>query len=226
MKELSLIIPTYNRKERLIKNITQIQNTYPEAEIIVVDDGSSDGTDKEINHVFGNAVVYLKNEKNQGKGFSLRKGFKEANGRCLIFTDDDLPYGVESIGLCLEELKKGKPVVIGERASFNDNFIKRIGRLFFSLFIEPLLGIKIRDTQAGIKGFENTYGKKLFALSFINRFAIDLEIIYLCNHFRIPLQTVPVSIVNKASTHFSIIHFAEIAFDVLKIRFHKYPYEN
>ena len=226
MPEFSLIIPTYNRKEVLIKTLSQIKNTYPEAEIIIVDDASSDGTDKAISRLFGNSVIYLRNEKTQGKGFSLRKGFKEAKGQYLIFTDDDLPYGLKSIELILSELKKGEPVVIGERTYFNDNFVKKIGRLVFSAFIKPLLGIKIRDTQAGIKGFENTQGKKLFALSFINRFAIDLEIIFLCQHLHFPIKTAKVSVINEIPSNFSWKNFIEIAFDVLKIRLHKYPHEN
>jgi len=89
-----------------------------------------------------------------------------------------------------------------------------------------LLGIKIRDTQAGIKGFENTQGKKLFALSFINRFAIDLEIIFLCQYLHFPIKTAKVSVINEIPSNFSWKNFIEIAFDVLKIRLHKYPHEN
>lgn len=225
MKELSLIIPTYNRKDILVKNIFTIKTTYPEAEIIIVDDNSTDGTEKTIKDTFGDSVIYLKNDKNQGKGFSLRRGFKEAQGQYLIFTDDDLPYGVTALALILNELKKGKPVVIAERSNFYDGLIKKIGRFIFNLFIKPLLGIKIKDTQAGLKGFQKEIGKKLFALSFINRFAIDLEIIYLCSWLKIPLDTVPVEVINKAPSNFSWKNFYEIARDVLKIKLHKYFYD-
>jgi len=222
MKELSLIIPTYNRKEELIKNIFQVQNTYPGAEIIIVDDGSSDGTDREINHVFGNAVIYLRNDKNQGKGASLRQGFKIATGKFLIFTDDDLPYGLEGIELVLSELKKGKPVVIGERDFFYDNFLKKLGRLSFNLFFKPFLGIKTKDTQAGIKGFSQEVAKKLINYSFIDHFAIDLEILALCQKLEYSMTGVPVKQKDSLPTSLSLLNLLYIFIDTFRIKFHHY----
>ncbi len=222
MKEFSLIIPTYNRKERLIKNIAQVKNTYPEAEIIIVDDGSLDGTDKEINHVFGNSVIYLRNAKNQGKGASLRKGFKIATGKFLIFTDDDLPYGINGIQNILRELKQGKPVVISRRDKFNDNFIKAIERLAFNMCIKPVLGINISDTQAGLKGFSREVAHKIFANSFINRFAVDIEILILCQRFNYPITIVPVHHQYFQPTSLSSTNILNIFLDVIRIKFHRY----
>jgi len=223
MKELSLIIPTYNRRERLIKNIAQIQNTYPEAEIIIVDDGSSDGTDKEVNHVFGKAVIYLKNEKNQGKGLSLRKGFKEATGQYLIFTDDDLPYGVESIKDALRELKKGAEVVIGERHDFyNDKLFKKFLRPFLYVFLEILFGLHYFDTQAGLKGFKREAGKTIFSLAFTNQFVIDVEILYLSQKLGYSVKTILIKQQNFSPSAFNLKEIMMVFFDLFKIRFHHY----
>jgi len=241
MKELSLIIPTYNRKERLIKNISQIKNTYPEAEIIIVDDGSSDGTDKEINHVFGNAVIssearkkvlpsearqvliYLRNEKNQGKGFSLRKGFKEANGQYLIFTDDDLPYGIESIKDALQELKTGAGVVIGERHDFyNDKLFKFFLRPFLYVFLEILFGLHYFDTQAGLKGFKREAAKTIFSLTFTNQFAIDVEILYLSQKLGYSIKPILIKQQNFSPSAFNLKGIMMMFFDLFKIRLHHY----
>ena len=220
-RELSIIIPSYQKKEWLQKTIKILLEHFSEAEIIIINDGSQDKT-KEIKDIFGDQIVYLENEKNQGKGFSLRKGFREANGQYLIFTDDDLPYGIESIDLVLKELKNNKPVVIGERQFFYDSFVKMIGRIFFNLFFKSILGLKIKDTQAGIKGFENTCGKKLFALSFINHFAIDLEILALCQKLEYSVTGVPVKQKDSLPTSLSLLNLLYIFIDTFRIKFHHY----
>jgi dolichyl-phosphate beta-glucosyltransferase len=222
MPETSIIIPTFNRREQLINNVLKIKTAFPEAEIIIINDGSSDQTDEAVRHHFGQSLIYLKNEKNQGKGFSLRKGFQRASGQYLIFTDDDLPYGLQGIEAVLKELKANKPVVIGERQLFFDNFIKKLGRVFFNRIFKSLLDIKLKDTQAGLKGFSQEAGKKLFQYSFINRFAIDVEIIALCQKFKYPISIVPVHQIDDKPTSLSLLNLFYIFIDTLRIKFHHY----
>ncbi|NMB92038.1 MAG: glycosyltransferase [Parcubacteria group bacterium] len=222
MPKFSLIIPTYNRPKILIDNLKKLRFDFPEAEIIVVDDGSQTEILPEIKKEFGGAIIYIKNEKNLGKGASLRKGFLMAQGDYLIFTDDDLPYGTPIIKLILEQLNEGHSIVIGQRDFFSDSFFKKLGRLTFNAIFKPLLGIKIKDTQAGIKGFKVDVGKKLFQLSFTNRFAIDLEILYLAQKFNIPISTIFVQTPQQQLTTFSWLDTLNIALDVFKIIFHHY----
>ena len=224
--KFSLIIPTYNRNDVLIQNLREIRSRYPEAEIIVIDDGSKTDVSLAIKKEFSESIIFLKNEENLGKGASLRKGFLKAQGDYLIFTDDDLPYGTDNIELVLKKLQKSNKIVIAQRTSFcDDSFFKKIGRFCFKIFFQPLLGIKINDTQAGLKGFQKDIGKLLFDLSFTNRFAIDLEILYLASRLNISIGTIPVTVAHKQSSTFKFINIFNIAFTVLKIKFHRYPYE-
>jgi len=89
MPELSLIIPTYNRSEILIQNVLALRQKYPEAEIIIIDDGSTDQTKGKVPAVLGKQVIFQSNISNKGKGFSLRRGALLAHGQYVIFTDDD-----------------------------------------------------------------------------------------------------------------------------------------
>ncbi|MGC8651475.1 MAG: glycosyltransferase family 2 protein [Minisyncoccia bacterium] len=222
MAELSFIIPTYNRKNIIADTVFKIKNTYPEVEIVVVDDGSIDNTEEEFKKRKDLKIVYLKNQINQGKGVSLRKGFEAASGKYLIFTDDDLPYGIEGVDLIIKALKDGHSIVMAERDRFYDNLIKKIGRKVFNIIFKTFLGVKIKDTQAGLKGFSQETGKKLFALSFSNRFAIDLEIVFLCQKLHYPIQFVSVhqKDTNPSSLSFSNLFY--IFLDTLKIKFHHY----
>ncbi|MGC8944420.1 MAG: glycosyltransferase family 2 protein [Minisyncoccia bacterium] len=222
MLELSFIIPTYNRHQIVLKTIETIRKQYPEAEIIVVDDGSRDNTENEIKKRKDLKIVYLKNQINQGKGVSLRKGFEVASGRFIIFTDDDLPYGIEGIDLIIKALKDGHSIVMAERDRFYDNLIKKIGRKIFNSVFKTFLGIKIKDTQAGLKGFSQETGKKIFALSFTNRFAIDLEIVFLCQKLHYPIRFVSVRQQDTSPSSLSLSNLFYIFLDTLKIKFHHY----
>lgn len=222
MAEFSFIIPTYNRHHILNQTIVAIKNNYPDSEIIIVDDGSTDNTEEVVRRITWNNILYFKNNVNQGKGESLRKGFKVASGKYLIFTDDDLPYGIEGINLVVRALKEHHPVVIGERSVFYDNLVKKIGRLVFNHFFKVLLGIKIKDTQAGLKGFSKEIGKYLFSLSFTKRFAIDLEIIFLCQKLQYPIHFVPIKQTDTSPSKLSLFNMLAIALDIIKIKFHHY----
>lgn len=221
-KELSIIIPSYQKKEWLQKTIDILLKYFPEAEIIIINDGSQDQT-KEIKNIFGSRIVYLENEKNQGKGFSLRKGFKEANGQYFIFTDDDLPYGIESIKDTLQELKRGADVVIGERQDFyNNKLLKKLLRPFLYLFLRILFNLHYFDTQAGLKGFKKEAGKTIFSLTFINQFAIDIEILYLSQKLKYSVKTLLIKQQNFGPSRFNLKGIIKMFFDLFRIRIHYY----
>lgn len=223
--ELSIIIPSYQKGKCIINTIKSLIEHFPQAEIIVINDGSKDDTRK-IKDIFNQKIVYLENEINQGKGYSIRRGFKKAKGKYLIFTDADLPFGVHYIDKVLEKLKEKKSIVIGYREKFyNDRFYKNLLRPFFYLILKILFGFDYQDTQCGLKGFTREKGKKLFSLGVINGFAMDIEILFLAKKLGYSVDRVIVK--QKAlSCHSSTFNFSNILrmfFDLLIIRFH--PYE-
>ena len=87
---ISVIIPTYNRRGMLLELLDTIRaQDYPSVEILVVDDGSSDGTSAAMEKL---PVRYFRNERNSGPGFSRKRGFQEARGEYVVFADDDDYY--------------------------------------------------------------------------------------------------------------------------------------
>jgi len=226
MKKVSLIIPTYSKFLWLKNTVLKLKENFPQAEIIVVDDGSKDETYR-IQEIFGSQIIYLKNEINQGKGESLRKGFKAAKGDFLIFTDDDLPYGVEGIIKILDELEKGEDLAVGIRVEFySDTFYKKIMRPFLYWIIFILFGLKYPDTQCGLKGFQKEVGKKLFNLSFSKGFAIDVEILYLAKKLGFKVKTIKIKQEDIAKSTFKMKGIIKMFFEILKIKFHHYEINN
>ena len=223
-KELSIIIPAYQKGEWIINTIESLLKYFPHAEIIIINDGSKDDTNK-VKQIFGEKIIYLENEINRGKGYSLREGFNKAQGEYLIFTDADLPFSVEYIDKVFQELKKQNSIAIANRAEFyNDRFYKKLIRPFLYLMLRILFGFKYHDTQCGLKGFTKEKGKKLFSLSITNGFAIDIEILYLAGKlgYLVDKSVVRQDISAFKSSTFNFSNMLRVVFDLLIIRFHHY----
>jgi len=219
-KELSIIIPSYQKGEWVVKTIEKIKNKFPVAEIIIVNDASTDDT-KKIKDIFKNEIVYLENETNRGKGYSLKKGILEARGKYLIFTDADLPYGTEGIKKIYEELKKGQLVAIGERQKFySDSFYKKAMRPFLYLILKALFGFDYKDTQAGVKGFERKVGQEIMRKTISEGFAIDVEILYLVKILNYRVSAVPVEQENFSPSTFNLKNILCFFKDLFKIKKH------
>lgn len=94
IKKISIIIPTYNRKNQLKECIDSIlEQTYTNFEILIIDDCSTDGTQEFIKENYSdNRIIYIKNEKNSGAGYSRSNGYKKSTGDYIIFCDDDDYY--------------------------------------------------------------------------------------------------------------------------------------
>lgn len=201
---ISIIIPCFNSTEALAKNIPYLIDnltlTNRKFEIIIVNDGKEDEIAlKEIASKY--QLIYLNHQRNLGKGQALRTGFKEAKGGIQVFTDPDIPYTFEAFELIILHLLSGRvDMVIGNRLA-NDSIyyhkiglVRRVGSRFVSFFLGTLVTGGYYDTQCGIKGFSRQAAEKIFNWSSINRFAIDIEVIYLALKFRFIIKKIPVEL--------------------------------
>jgi dolichyl-phosphate beta-glucosyltransferase len=223
-KKLSIIIPAYQKGEWITNTIKSLIKYFPQAEIVVINDGSTDDTEK-IKDIFKEQIVYLENKKNQGKGYSLRKGFARAQGQYLIFTDADLPFNVKDIERVFQMLKQSKSVVIARRKEFhNDKFYKRLLRPLLYLALIIFFGFKYSDTQCGLKGFTKNQGKKIISSTITNGFAIDIEILYLAKKLSCPVAEILVEQeeFSLSPSTFNLINMLRVLFDLFIIRFNKY----
>jgi len=119
---LSIIIPAYNSGQFIEKNIETLLNNFSGSEIIIVNDGSTDDTLNKISN-YQEKIVIINHSKNYGKGKALRSGFKIASKDIIIFTDADLPYGIENIKIMYDMLARNEgDVIIGYRTDFKENF--------------------------------------------------------------------------------------------------------
>lgn len=177
--KLSIIIPAYQEEKTIAKvldSILKVKLSGIRKEIIVVDDGSSDGTYDEAKKFGGIKIFRL--EKNQGKGAAVRKGLGVATGDIILIQDADLEYSPNEYSSLLKPILSGETdVVYGSRVmgQHHDMYIvHKFGNWFITNVINFLFRVKLTDMETGYKVFRRKVikGMKLKA----NRFEIEPEI--------------------------------------------------
>jgi glycosyltransferase involved in cell wall biosynthesis len=209
--DLSIVVGCYNAgnklEGRLLELSTYLKTLGCTHELIVVEDGSTDDSYaclKSLATIVPELVV-LRNERNRGKGFSICRGVDYASGRAILFTDVDLAYSFENIATALECLRLGHPIVVGNRRlpesiyTVNNTLVKYIYRrhllgMAFNLLVRLLFGLDIRDTQSGLKGFDNAVAKRVFPGIRNSGFLFDIEIFIIAKELGLPVQEIAVHV--------------------------------
>lgn len=175
---ISVVIPAWNEEaciasslRRLSAFLRQISDRY---ELVVVDDGSRDQTATIAQGVEG--VRLLRNDKNRGKGYALRRGVLAAKGDYIFVTDADLPYGVTVFRAGLQQLQQGRDVVVGRRINRRKGIRGVCSRVFSYLL--TTLHLSDLDCQCGYKGFSGS-AAEMFGKTTLNGFALDVELLFL-----------------------------------------------
>jgi glycosyltransferase involved in cell wall biosynthesis len=229
-KQLSLIIPVYNYREQITANletlVIYLRERVINFEIIVVDDGSSDGTSTKIaNANFGPEVKLIALPKNGGKGAAVKAGVEAAAKEKIIFMDADLPYRLEAILKICDALDGGADMAVGDRTlpgsrvGLKKNIIRTITSKLFVFFVRLLVLKDAHDTQCGIKGFRGDVAHKIFELLTITGFGFDVELMAIAEANNLRVARVPVEFTGRDGT---TVKFARDSLrmirDLIKIR--------
>lgn len=205
MPHLSIVIPAFNEAERLPTTLDAIRSYLADvpytAELIVVDDGSTDET-VDCARRYDSAEVplrVLESTHNQGKGAAVQRGMLAADGEYVLFMDADSSTRIEELDKLLPLAKEGYPIVIGsrylERGSIKIKqpwyriVISRFGNLLIRLVLLP--GIK--DTQCGFKLFHRHAARQIAPLITMRRFSFDMEILTVAKNMGERIKEVPVN---------------------------------
>ncbi len=157
----SLVIPAYNEEEGLPLVVREYLDVVDE--VIMVDDGSSDGTFQAAQRLVGEKVKLLRHEVNQGKVAALRTGVLQASGDVIIFTDADNTYPARYVPQLVQEIEKGADLVLGARIQARENIpaFNRLGNNIFSFLATYISCIRIKDSQTGMRAFRREMFDKL-----------------------------------------------------------------
>ena len=205
-RSLSIIIPAYNERTRLPATIRRVEdylheNAWTFHEVIVVDDGSTDGT-SECADEFAKAnphVRVLRNPGNRGKGYSVRHGMLDAKGEWRLFTDADLSTPIEELEKLWSAVAQGKDeIAIGSRALdrsligvHQPGMRETFGRIFNGV-MRAATGLPIADTQCGFKLFRADVAEEVFSRQTQERFGFDAEVLYIAFKRGYSIAEIPV----------------------------------
>jgi dolichyl-phosphate beta-glucosyltransferase len=231
--QYSIIIPAYNEGERIASSLERVLRYAGEqrwnAEVIVVDDGSSDTTTGIVREQMQKnpAVQLLQNPGNRGKGYSVRNGMLNAKGEVLLFSDADLSSPIEEADKLFGAIAKGAGVAIGSRWLKTELQTRRqpmhrqlFGRIF-NLLLRLVLGLNYKDTQCGFKAFSRKSADVLFHLQQIERWGFDPELLFLARRFGFKVAEVPVSWAHREGTRLSPLRDGMRMFgEMLRIRWY------
>ncbi len=228
---LSVVVPAFNEERRLPGTLPRIVAYFEkaglDAEVLVVDDGSSDSTARIASEFLrGHRGRLLRNPENRGKGFSVRRGVLESAGRWVLLTDADLSAPVEEHAKLADAVRgHDLDVAIGSRAldesrvEVRQNFVRQFMGKSFNRIIRVMTGLRFRDTQCGFKLLDRERTKPLFDRMVVDRFAFDVEFLFLCDRFGLKVREVPVVWRNSPVSRVSLVGDpVNMFFDVARVR--------
>jgi len=237
--ELSIIIPSYNEELRLPATLERIaaylSASKHTAEVLVVDDGSKDRT-AQVAESFRDKIPTLRvvsNGVNRGKGFSVRHGMQEAQGRIALFSDADLSAPIEEADKLIGALEH-YDVAIGSRAvdrsliEIHQSPFREFAGIIFNWVVRLCLRLPFVDTQCGFKAFRRERCSIIFAQQTIERFGFDPELLYLARHHGLHAVEIPVRWGHSPATKVSMMRDSiQMFLDVFIIRWNsllgRYP---
>ena len=204
---LSVIIPAYNEAARLGKTVRAVveylRQNAPAAEVIVVDDGSSDETAEIARQSFSGAgdlrTSVISYKSNLGKGRAVRLGLLAARGDVTLFSDADLSTPITEAPKLVDPIVNGQyDVTFGSRAlnreliGVHQSWRREQGGRVFNLVVRLATGMPFWDTQCGFKAFRMSVCRPLIEAATIDRFGFDVELLYLAFRAGLKLKEVPV----------------------------------
>jgi glycosyltransferase involved in cell wall biosynthesis len=201
----SIVIPAYNESARIPTTLTAVVSCIHasgwDAEVLVVNDGSTDSTADVVRAFAQTApeVRLIENPGNRGKGYSVRSGMLQARGDVVLFTDADLSAPIEEAERLFAAIQQGADIAIGSRwlEAYRQTQRQPLYRQFFgrcfNAVTRAIMRLPFADTQCGLKAFTHQAAQTVFQLQTIERWGFDPEILFIALKRGYWIIEVPVS---------------------------------
>lgn len=227
--DLSVVMPAFNEQRRIGPSIEAVCRYLRRSgrtwELIVVDDGSSDLTASVADGIIATEpnVRLIRLPRNSGKGHAVRIGALASHGHEVLISDADLSTPIEEIER-LWAARGDAVVAIGSRAHSGSTIevhqerIRRILGRLGNRFIRAMAVPGIGDTQCGFKLFDGAVARELFAMSKVNGWGIDVELLHLCARFGWPVVEVPVRWAHSTGSKLRPTAYVHVLTEIMFLR--------
>jgi dolichyl-phosphate beta-glucosyltransferase len=213
----SIVIPAYNEGARIPATldsvISCVRSRGWNAEILVVNDGSSDNTAQVVLEIAKSApeLRLIQNPGNRGKGYSVRSGILQAQGEIVMFTDADLSSPIEEAERLFAAIAAGADIAIGSRwlessrQTHRQPLYRQVFGRCFNAVTRAIMQLPFADTQCGFKAFTRHAAQTVFQLQTIERWGFDPEILFIALKRGFRVVEVPVSWAHDERTRMSYL---------------------
>jgi glycosyltransferase involved in cell wall biosynthesis len=215
--QYSIVIPAFNEAARIPATLASVVECLRtrgwDAEVVVVNDGSTDATADLVREFARTApeVRLLENPGNRGKGYSVRSGLLQAQGDVVMFTDADLSAPIEEAERLFAAIAAGADIAIGSRwlekgrQTHRQPLYRQFFGRCFNAVTRFVMGLQFADTQCGFKAFTRIAAQTVFQLQTIERWGFDPEILFIALKRGYHIAEVPVSWAHDARTRMSYL---------------------
>ncbi len=226
---ISLVIPFYNEEKRIAdtarRAVDYLSAHFSDFELLLVDDGSTDGSAAALLPLCGERVKLLGYRQNRGKGYAVKTGIMAAKGDAVFFLDADLAYGLEVLKPACERLMSTKAdILIGSRRLDKEGYsryplLRKAASHSFALVVNTLLGLRVTDSQCGFKGFKRKAAREVFSRCKTDGFAFDMEALYIARGMGLVIIEEPVRLLVHGESKVRVVRDSVRMFrDVLRVR--------
>ena len=230
IKLISVIVPAYKQEKTIVQDLKRIKGVLDElrhsTELICVVDGNADNTFKNAHNFAKNYsdVKVIGYETNRGKGYAVRFGMAESNGNIIGFMDSGMDINPNGLSLLLEHFEwYNADIIVGSKrhpvSKVNYPWQRKILSIGYQLLVLLLFGLKVRDTQVGMKFFQREVLDKVLPRLLVKIFAFDVDILAVANYLgysRIFEAPIDVTLSFGGTSTITSQKFLKVVFAMLK----------
>lgn len=201
--ELSVVLPAFNEADHIVKVIQRlvesISGVAKSFEIVIVDDGSFDGTADKVKSlsILNSSIVLVRNARNMGKGAAVKHAAGFVRGEVVVLLDADMDIDPAVLASYMEALKKYDLCIASKRhpkSDYNAPVARKFLSLGFNMLTRLMTGVTVADSQAGLKAMKRTHFQRIMDMVAVKRYAYDVEMLAVAQLLNLKVAELPIRI--------------------------------